>query len=138
MTVLPTRLLLLVFALSGIAACGSGSDEPSAADRALQELEEKYEELRQADFGNPKEWAEEDIENIGDWEYRVVEIEMTTPEAFEDELNALGNDRWEVFWVERTTDGYLVMLKKPSISWLSKIPLSQIGRFVVGGSEDAQ
>ena len=49
-----------------------------------------------------------------------------------------GNDRWEVIWLERTPDGFLAVLKKPSISYLSKVPLSEIGKYVIGISDDQQ
>ena len=87
---------------------------------------------------DPVKWAAEDFENIGDWDYRVVDIDADTPEAIESELNALGDERWEVFWIERTATGYRVMLKKPSISYLSKIPLSQLGRFIVPGPGESE
>ncbi len=123
-----------VTALLLTAACSPDPNTPSPAERALEELQDQYDKLREKDFDAPVDWASEDIENIGDWDYRVVELSLSAPEEFEAALNELGNDRWEAFWIERSTDGLLVFLKRPSISYLSKIPLSQIGRFIIDGS----
>ena len=84
---------------------------------------------------DPVEWAADDIENIGDWDYKVENLAYSSPEDLESKLNEFGNDRWEVIWLERTPNGFLAILKKPSISYLSKIPLSQLGKFVIGGAE---
>ena len=114
--------------------CGGESDQPSAADKALNELQTKYDELMQKQLDGAVQWAADDFENIGDWEYRIVELSYTSSEALEATLNNFGNERWEVFWVEKTDNGLLVLLKRPSLCYLCKIPLSQIGRFVIDGS----
>ena len=82
---------------------------------------------------DPVSWAADDIENLGDWEYRVENLAFTSAEDLAEQLNTFGNDRWEVIWLEKTPSGFLAILKKPSISYLSKIPLSQLGRLVIGG-----
>lgn len=137
-----TRFLAIAVLL-GVAACDSESSEPSTdpstepsvTQKALDELQAKYDELVGDQLDDPTQWAADDLENIGDWEYQVKEIPFESNEELTAALNELGNERWEVFWIERTDDGFLVLLKKPSVSYLSKIPLSQIGRFVIGGSD---
>lgn len=72
-------------------------------------------------------WAREDIGRIGDWEYRIVSLEAGEPAAQEEALNALGEERWEAFWVAPQADGALrVYLKRPAISYLRSLPLSEI------------
>ena len=129
--------LCLVLAF-GIAACGGESSEPSAAEKALHELQAKYDELREKELNDPVKWAADDLENIGDWEYRVETLSLDSTEEFEAALNELGDERWEVIWMEKNTVGYTVFLKKPAISYLNKIPLSSFGRFVIddSGSEE--
>lgn len=131
---LPT-LLACVMICDG---CAGDSDEPSAADKALQELQARYGELTQEDLDAPAQWAAEDFENIGDWEYKVLEMPYTSPTQLEELFNELGNDRWEVFWIERNASGFIVLLKKPAISYISKIPFSQIGRFMIGGPDTTE
>ena len=124
--------------LCGISACDSGSDAQSTAQRALDELQQKYDELLQDKVEAPVDWATEDLENIGDWEYRVETVAYSSAEGFASLLNEYGNERWEVIWLERTPEGFLVVLKKPSISYLSKIPISQLGRLIIGGEDTQQ
>lgn len=119
---------------SCLTACDSDTQEPSAADRALDELQRQYDELVKDKVDIPVDWAADDLENIGDWEYRVEDLSYSSPEDLASQLNDFGNERWEVIWLERTPDGFLAILKKPSISYLSKIPLSKIGTLVIGAS----
>lgn len=133
-----TACTTLLLALVLVAGCEQPADDTSAARKALEELQQKYDELVEDKFGDPVEWAAEDIENIGDWDYKIENLAFASAEDLESRLNELGNEKWEVIWLERTNDGFLAVLKKPSISYLSKIPLSQIGRYVIGGSEGTE
>ena len=128
-------IMLLSFYVSG---CQDENKESSAAQRALDELQNKYDELIKDKVDAPVEWATDDLENIGDWEYRVVNLAYRSPEELQAQLNEFGNDRWEVIWLEEAPGGFLAVLKKPSISYLSKIPISQLGRIVIGDSEPQQ
>ncbi|MEO1202109.1 MAG: hypothetical protein AAFX10_05355 [Pseudomonadota bacterium] len=133
------RLLLLALCAGCSAGDpGAGNGEPSTAEKAIEELRQQYEDLAGDGFDDPVRWAAEDIENIGDWDYRVLDIEAPTASDFEAALNELGDDRWEAFWVEPRQDGYRVLLRKPSISYLSKVPLSQLGRLIIPAPEQAE
>lgn len=123
---------LLVHSLS---ACQSETEKPSAARKAFEELQQKYDELVEDKLEDPVQWAADDIENLGDWDYRVENLSYSSAEDLAGQLNEFGNDRWEVIWLERTPDGFLAVLKKPSVSYLSKIPLSGLGKIVIGGSD---
>jgi hypothetical protein len=131
-------LLLSIAFMSLAAGCDGDSGEPSATEKALDDLQSKYDELVDNKLENPVQWATDDLENIGDWEYKVIEMPRADADSFETTLNELGNDRWEVFWIENVRNDYRVMLKRPSRSYLSRIPLSQIGRFVIDGTGDSQ
>ena len=113
-------------------------DEVTGVRKAVENLQQQYDELIAERGGDPVEWAASDLENLGDWEYRVETIRLESEEAFAATLNEFGNERWEVIWLERTPGGFMVIMKKPSISLLSKIPLSQLGRFIIDGSEGSQ
>jgi hypothetical protein len=109
----------------------------TAAQRAVEQLSSAYDELAQLvdrDPGQAVDWAQGDIENLGDWEYRIVEFDGPA-EAIETGLNALGDERWEVYWIEPTHDGVRVYLKRPSISYLSRVPLSDLLRMFGGGGQ---
>ena len=118
------------------------AEEPSTADRALDELQRRYESLQQQfeeltnsdQLDAPVEWAQEDIENIGDWEYRVIEVGRLSVEELEATLNELGNDRWQVIWIEGSITGRTIIMKRPAVSIISKLPLSALGRLLMRDS----
>jgi len=127
-------LIRMTFLCLIVAGCESESQERSAAQRALDELQVQYDELLKDKVEVPVDWAADDLENIGDWEYRVINLAFDSPVELESRLNELGDERWEVIWLEASPDGFLAVMKKPSVSWLSRIPLSELGRIVTGGS----
>ena len=107
-------------------------------DQSLAQLSAAYDELAgrlQDDSGDAIDWAQEDIENLGDWEYRIVSFDAMPAEAIEAELNALGNERWEVYWIEPSADGMRVYLKRPAVSYLSRVPLGAMLRMFGGGTQ---
>ena len=113
-------------------------DEVTGVRKTVEKLQQQYDELMAERGGDPVEWAASDLENLGDWEYRVETLRLTSEDEFAATLNEFGNDRWEVIWLEKTPGGFMVIMKKPSISLLSKIPLSQLGRFIIDGSGESQ
>jgi hypothetical protein len=116
----------------------SAAESQSATDRALEELAAAYEGLSGL-LGQRSDEAvdlvQDDIENLGDWEYRIVELEDAPAETLEAQLNLLGDERWEVYWVESGRDGARFYLKRPSISYLSRVPLSTLVRMLAGGGQ---
>ena len=128
----------VIFLSHVLSGCQDESEDSSVAQRTIDELQNKYDELVKDKVDIPVEWAADDLENIGDWEYRVISLSYSSPNDLESQLNEFGNERWEVIWLENTSDGFLAVLKKPSISYLSKIPLSQIGGIVIGGSNGGE
>ena len=78
------------------------------------------------------EWAKEDIQRWGDWEYRVVVLPEGEARALEAQLNEYGEERWEVFWVDREGGNLKIFLKRPSKSYLRSIPLSELGKAISG------
>lgn len=112
------------------------AQEQSATDRALEELSAAYAGLAglfNEGSGEAVDRVQEDIENLGDWEYRIVEVPNGSAEMQEQRLNELGNERWEIYWVQPATDTVWFYLKRPSISYLSRVPLSTLLRVIAGG-----
>ena len=142
-------LLLSVWAL--LASTGSygqdqdtapaGGDEAgtvSATERALGALSSAYNDLTSRagqGSGEAVDWAQSDIENLGDWEYRIVEFDGLTSSELEAELNQLGNERWEAYWVQGSGDAITVFMKRQPISYLSRVPLSTLLRLLAGGAQ---
>ena len=114
------------------------ADEPSQslAVAMLEQLTSIYADLAALVGDNPSEavgWAQEDLENLGDWEYRIVTIDEEDDAAIEAELNALGNERWEVYWVANGDDGTRFFLKRASLSYISRVPVGAMLRLFGGG-----
>lgn len=122
--------------LSAFVACEREPGEPSRAEQALEELQRLVEETREGSAEDAMEWAREDLERYGDWEYRVVILAELETNELEEELNALGEERWEVFWVEHTDQGLNLLLKRPAVSYLRAVPFSEIGRVIPGGESN--
>ncbi len=149
------KTLLTMLSLTCLAGIANAQDEdptatdeeavpdelPSTTDRALDELQRGYdalqrqfEELTSDQLDAPVEWAQEDIENIGDWEYKVVDLGRLSSEELEATLNELGNDRWQVIWIEDNLTGKTIIMKRPAVSIISKLPLSALGRLLMRDS----
>ncbi len=71
-------------------------------------------------------WIDEDIKKIGDWEYKVIEIEYNAIGKLEKILNESGNDRWECFWIDKDNKGFTLILKRPKFSYIQKLPKGEL------------
>jgi hypothetical protein len=120
-------------------------DEPKAEDKSYSEkLKEVYEKgLKGAKekyaetvgdgkelTGKSKEWVLKDIENIGDWEYKVESYGPEQAKEIEKKLNVLGKERWQCFWVESSKKEKVFYFKRSKMSYLSKIPTGAILRIM--------
>ena len=115
MIVSKTRSLFIVgavFLTLGLSGCQNDSEQSSAAQRTLDELQNKYDELLKDKVDVPVDWATDDLSNIGDWEYRVVGLSYTSPDDLESQLNEYGTERWEVIWLEQAPDGFSSCLEE--------------------------
>ena len=139
------QTVMMFFALAAItlqAGCGREDDtapatdstEPSMTEKALKDLQAKYDELAGDRLEDPMQWAADDLENIGDWEYKVIELGSLPVAEWEETFNSQGDERWQMVWIDTTVSGRVAVFKRPSVSLLSKIPLSQLGRMMIGDS----
>ena len=126
-------------------------DEPKAEDKSYSEkLREVYEKgLKGAKekyaetvgdgkelTGKSKEWLLKDIENIGDWEYKVESYGPEQAKEIEKKLNVLGKERWQCFWVESNKKQKTFYFKRTKLSYLSKIPTGAILRIMTDFQND--
>ena len=77
-----------------------------------------------------KEWLLKDIQNIGDWEYKVESYGADQAKDMEKKLNELGKERWQCFWVDSNKKGKVFYFKRTKMSYLSKIPTGAILRIM--------
>ena len=127
-----SKVVATVFALAFLTGCTQNGE--SENENMLEELKDLVEQAKDNVPEDPVEWAKEDLKRIGDWEYLVVSLGDGGDGALETSLNEFGKERWEVFWMERSGAELRLLLKRPAISYLRKVPISEIGN-AVGGSE---
>lgn len=133
------RVVLAVLpAIALVSACDFERSAPDALpDDVADRVRALYERAREAGDdvpGDAYQWAREDVERIGDWEYRVLRLSDDADESIEEELDRLGEERWEVFWLERREEGYRAFLKRRSRSFLRMVPLGELGRLAPDGN----
>ena len=120
------HLLLLLMLVPFVISCAEkSSQEPSYWDI----IKKKFEEAKSDDkelSDTAKEWIEEDIKKIGDWEYKVLRMKYEGTVKLEQTLNELGNERWECFWVEKKDETFILMFKRPVLSYLQRIPKGEL------------
>ena len=141
--------IALVFLVSSFLTMAE--DEPKADDKSISEkLKEVYEKgLKGAKekyaetvgdgkklTGKSKEWLLKDIENIGDWEYKVESYGPEQAKEVEKKLNVLGKERWQCFWVESNKKQKTFYFKRTKLSYLSKIPTGAILRIMTDFQND--
>ena len=80
--------------------------------------------------GKSKEWVLKDIENIGDWEYKVEAYGAEQAKDMEKKLNELSKERWQCFWVESSKKEKVFYFKRTKMSYLSKVPTGAILRIM--------
>ena len=102
-------------------------------EKGMKTASEKYAETLEDGknlSGKSKEWLLKDLQNIGDWEYKIEEFSSKKNKDLEIRLNQLGVERWQCFWVERVEDKKLFYFKRTKRSYLSKIPTGALLRIM--------
>ena len=104
----------------------------------LDRLKELYDE--KVDGGKEltdrtKEWIKGDVENMGDWEYKIVPFGEVAATELEKKLNQLGSERWQCFWVEANGKGKEFYFKRTKLSYINKIPAAVLLRLLRDSDE---
>ena len=121
--------MLSLFLTTNFSFAEEEKDETSYWEIIKGKIEElKSENLEKSE--KAKNWIEEDIKRIGDWEYKVIKMKSSNIEEIEKNLNELGTDRWECFWVEKRKKEMVFYFKKPKISYLQKIPKGDLLKMI--------
>ena len=131
----PTALLALF-----LAGSLAHAQEPPTEDEGIWgqvvALYEQAKEAGETAADDVYEWAREDLEAIGDWEYKVEYFSNPNHIALEKKLNELGTERWEVVWIDRQGPNLIVTMKRSSRTWLNKLPLGQLIKAAAGSGTE--
>jgi hypothetical protein len=98
----------------------SFAEEENEETSYWETIKNKFEELKSDNLEKSekaKNWIEEDIQKIGDWEYKVIKMGSSSIEKIEEDLNELGTDRWECFWVEKKKKEMFFILALQGLAW---------------------
>ncbi len=107
------------------------SDEENLYWKKAKDIYEKTKETGEKVPEDIKDWIKEDIKKIGTWEYKIVFLD--TVSNLEEELNKLGKERWECFWIDKRENGFKLFLKSPVKSYLKAIPAKYLLKFIPQG-----
>ena len=80
--------------------------------------------------GNAQEWVTEDIRNMNAFKYKIEKVSFDDLEALENQLNHLGQLKWECFHVAERGSETVMFFKKERRSLLKNIPLSDMMKIV--------
>jgi hypothetical protein len=122
-------LMLSILLMSNFSLAEEEKEETSY----WETIKSKFEELKSDNLEKSEKarnWIEEDLKRIGDWEYKVVKMSSSSFEEIEEKLNRLGDDRWECFWVEKKGKETVFYFKKPRISYLQKLPKGDLLKII--------
>lgn len=122
-------LSVILFALS-VPALGQEAAPEAEPDTGIwKEILRLYEKAKETGEQVPKdvyEWLTQEVQGLGDWEYRVVEMKEASPAELEARLNELGTERWECIWIETVGRKTRYTFKRPVKGYLGQIPLSEL------------
>ncbi len=120
-----TIALIAALTLAGMTMAQEESPDEDASGRSWAEVREAYEKAKRKarEMGESMpdkvpDWVKEDLENVGDWEYRVVD---TPRDELEATLNELGRERWECFSVTVAGKKSQLVLKRRKRSRLREL-----------------
>ena len=129
---------LIMGSLTLVSGQQKPTEEPSESG-VWNEVVRLYETAKEKGEQVPKdvyEWARQDLQRHGTWEYRVVEVTEMASTYIETTLNELGAERWECIWIQPLGKKQRLVLKRPVQSYLRNLPLSQVLKLLPGGGSD--
>lgn len=114
-------------------------EEPTADRKEATDTEFSFEEAYQRYFKTPGElskesydWVRKDIENIGAWEYRIETF--TLSDSVTADLNDLGQQRWELIWIQPQGEKFIGVFKRTKRSYLKSLPAKDLMKLLKGDS----
>ena len=113
----------------------SGGEEDSGLWDEVERLYGQARDTGEQVPGDVYDWLQEDLNHIGDWEYRVIAVSDLAEDGLETTMNELGVERWECFAVVREREVVHLFFKRPAKSYLRHIPISDLWKLVPGKGE---
>ena len=80
--------------------------------------------------GDAREWLTEDIRNMNAYKYKLVKVSFDDLEALEDQLNHLGQLKWECFHVAEHGGETIMFFKKERRSILQNLQVKDMMKLI--------
>ena len=109
---------------------GGESFIPEDAAKWAADAFGKLKEKGMTTASNPSEWLKEDIRNMNALKYKIVKVSLDDLEALEDQLNKMGQLKWDCFHVAEKGDETILFFKKEKRSILKNIPVRDMMKLV--------
>jgi hypothetical protein len=130
-------VLFCSFLLSGCGSDQKNQKEQKAAETSSwEEVQKLYEKAKDAGDDVPKniaDWVKAEFQRMGTWEYRIATFDANDYAELEKELNKLGKERWECFWLEREGNALRLACKRPAQSHLQALPVKELMKLIAVG-----
>jgi hypothetical protein len=130
-------VLFCSFLLTGCGSEQKKQKEQKAAETSnWEEVQKLYEKAKDAGDDVPKniaDWAKAEFQRMGTWEYRFVRFDAISPTEIEKELNVMGKEKWECFWLEREGNALRLAFKRPAQSYLQALPVKELMKLIAAG-----
>ncbi len=133
------RIILGLALISALTTGAVAQDDAEAEPDIWAEIRRLYEMAKEAGEqvpGDVADWFKQDLDRIGDWEYRLLVVSSLSNDKLEAKLNELGADRWECFAVLHDGGTIRLFLKRPVKSYLKHVPITDMWKLVPSGGDD--
>jgi hypothetical protein len=109
---------------------GGESFIPEDAAQWAADAFSKLKDKGMTSAGSPSQWLKEDIRNMNALKYKIVKVSLDDLEALEDELNRMGQLKWDCFHVAEKNGETILFFKKEKRSILKNIPVRDMMKLV--------
>jgi hypothetical protein len=130
----------MLFCSFFLIGCGSDQkkqkEQKAAETSSWEEAQKLYEKAKNAGDDVPKnvaDWVKAEFQRMGTWEYRFVSLNANDTAELEKELNIMGKERWECFWLEREGNVMRLAFKRPAQSYLQALPVKELMKLIAAG-----
>ncbi len=117
----------------------TGEPKPTEESNYWEKARELYEKAKESGEQVPDdiiEWVKEDIRRIGSWEYKILTLQIEDTEKLEMELNHLGRQRWECYWIDDRGVEKRFYFKKQRRSYLKALSTADIMKLIPKGESE--
>ena len=111
-------------------AKSSGAATASETSAWVSGLYDRAKQSGETSADTVKEWVMDDIQQIDSWQYKTLQVRPADVGDTMNDLNRLGAERWECFWVQENADVTTFYLKRAGRSYLRHLPSKELIRLL--------